>query len=100
MIKQAIFRYSMPVVLPTKPHSLPPSSNTLKKCTVAQSFHPHCGVSGAHRVGMKEALSKSVILERLVNASRLKAGNAEHSPLVVVTEGRRCAANVLEFLKR
>lgn len=58
---------------------LPPSYNTtLKKKHCPQSLYPYCGVSGAHQVGMKEALSKSVILERLVSASRLKAGNAEH----------------------
>lgn len=67
MIKQSTCRYSIPSGLPP----LPPT-----KC-----FSPsRCSLCGILSVRMKEALSKSLILGRLVNASQLKAADAVPPP--------------------
>lgn len=54
---------------------------------------------------MKEALSKSLILQRLVNASRLRAGNAGtppclSRPLTVEMAAHRCPYNVSHKKKK
>lgn len=72
MIKQSTSRYSMPSVFaPTNP-----KKNVLCPA-LSISMQSLCGLWS---VRMKEALSKRLILERLVNAPRLEAGNAATPP--------------------
>lgn len=67
MIKQSTPRYSMPSALPPSPPKKVLSSTLcISKWSLCTTW----------RIRMKEALSKRLILGRLVNASRLKASRA------------------------